>query len=42
MLKISAQLNDRDFQGTAEELATFVSEKLAELGFGERHRYQHP
>ena len=38
MLKISAQLNDRDFQGTAEELATFVSEKLAELGFGERHR----
>jgi len=38
MLKISAQLNDRDFQGTAEELAAFVSEKLAELGFGERHR----
>ena len=38
MLKISAQLNDRDFQGTAEDLATFVSEKLAELGFGERHR----
>jgi DNA-binding transcriptional MerR regulator len=38
MLKISAQLNDRDFQGTAEELATFVSEKLADLGFGERHR----
>lgn len=38
MLKISAQLNDRDFQGTAEELAAFVSEKLAELGYGERHR----
>lgn len=38
MLKISAQLNDQDFQGTAEELAAFVSEKLAELGFGERHR----
>jgi DNA-binding transcriptional MerR regulator len=38
MLKISAQLNDEDFLGTAEDLAAFVSDKLASLGFGDRHR----
>lgn len=38
MLKISAQLNDEDFLGTAEDLAAFVSDKLAALGFGDRHR----
>jgi DNA-binding transcriptional MerR regulator len=38
MLKISAQLNDEDFLGTAEDLAAFVSDKLATLGFGDRHR----
>ena len=38
MLKISAQLNDADFLGTAEDLATFVSDKLESLGFGDRHR----
>lgn len=38
MLKISAQLNDEDFLGTAEDLAAFVSDKLASLGYGERHR----
>jgi DNA-binding transcriptional MerR regulator len=38
MLKISAQLNDEEFLGTAEDLAAFVSDKLASLGFGDRHR----
>jgi DNA-binding transcriptional MerR regulator len=38
MLKISAQLNDEEFLGTAEDLAAFVSDKLAALGFGDRHR----
>ncbi len=38
MLKISAQLNDEDFLGTAEDLAAFVSDKLASLGYGDRHR----
>lgn len=38
MLKISAQLNDEEFLGTAEDLAAFVSEKLASLGYGDRHR----
>lgn len=38
MLKISAQLNDEDFLGTAEDLAAFVSDKLAALGYGDRHR----
>jgi DNA-binding transcriptional MerR regulator len=38
MLKLSAQLKDEDFLGTAEDLAAFVSDKLAELGFGDRHR----
>ena len=38
MIKISARLNDAEFLGTAEDLAAFVSEKLAELGFGTRHR----
>ena len=38
MLKISAQLNDADFLGTAEDLAAFVSDKLESLGFGDRHR----
>jgi len=38
MLKISAQLNDQEFLGTAEDLAAFVSDKLASLGFGDRHR----
>jgi len=37
MLKISAQLNDEEFLGTAEDLAAFVSDKLASLGFGDRH-----
>lgn len=38
MLKLSAQLNDEEFLGTAEDLAAFVSDKLASLGFGDRHR----
>lgn len=38
MLKISTQLNDEDFLGTAEDLAAFVSDRLAALGFGDRHR----
>ena len=38
MLKISAQLKDEEFLGTAEDLAAFVSDKLASLGFGDRHR----
>jgi len=38
MLKISAQLNDEEFLGTAEDLAAFVSDKLSSLGFGDRHR----
>jgi len=38
MLKISALLNDEDFLGTAEDLAAFVSDKLASLGYGDRHR----
>lgn len=38
MLKISARLNDDDFLGTAEELAAFVTDKLIELGFGQRHQ----
>lgn len=38
MLKISARLNDDDFLGTAEELAVFVTDKLVELGFGQRHQ----
>jgi len=38
MLKLSAQLKDEDFLGTAEDLAAFVSDKLADLGFGDRHR----
>lgn len=38
MLKLSARLNDETFQGTAEDLAAFVSEKLADLGYGDRHR----
>jgi DNA-binding transcriptional MerR regulator len=38
MLKLSAQLKDEDFLGTAEDLAAFVSDKLAGLGFGDRHR----
>ncbi len=38
MLKLSARLNDETFQGTAEDLAAFVSEKLAGLGYGDRHR----
>ena len=37
MLKISAQLNDEEFLGTAEDLAAFVSDKLASLGYGDRH-----
>ncbi len=38
MMKISARLHDDEFLGTAEELAAFVSDKLDELGFGDRHR----
>ena len=38
MLKISAQLKDDEFLGTAEDLAAFVSDKLASLGYGDRHR----
>lgn len=38
MLKLSAQLNDEEFLGTAEDLAAFVSDKLASLGYGDRHR----
>ena len=38
MHKLSAQLNDESFQGTAEDLAAFVSEKLTNLGYGDRHR----
>jgi len=38
LLKLSAQLNDEEFLGTAEDLAAFVSDKLASLGFGDRHR----
>ena len=38
MLKISAQLNDEEFLGTAEDLAAFGSDKLASLGVGDRHR----
>ncbi len=38
MLKLSDQLNDEEFLGTAEDLAAFVSDKLASLGFGDRHR----
>jgi DNA-binding transcriptional MerR regulator len=38
MLKLSAQLNDEEFLGTAEDLAAFVSDKLSSLGFGDRHR----
>lgn len=38
MLKLSAQLNDEEFLGTAEDLAAFVSDKLAALGYGDRHR----
>jgi len=38
MMKISARLNDDDFLGTAEDLAHFVSDKLSELGFGDRHK----
>jgi DNA-binding transcriptional MerR regulator len=38
MLKLSAQLKDDEFLGTAEDLAAFVSDKLADLGFGDRHR----
>lgn len=38
MLKLSAQLNDESFQGTAEDLAAFVTEKLVALGYGERHQ----
>jgi len=37
MLKISAQIGD-GFLGTAEELAAHVSDKLHQLGFGDRHR----
>lgn len=37
MLKISAMIGD-DFLGTAEELASHVSERLKSLGFGDRHR----
>ncbi len=37
MLSISAQIGE-EFLGTAEELATHVSKKLSDLGFGERHR----
>lgn len=38
MLKLSAQLKDDEFLGTAEDLAAFVSDKLASLGYGDRHR----
>ena len=38
MLKLSARLKDDDFLGTAEDLAAFVTDKLTELGFGDRHR----
>lgn len=38
MLKPSAQLNDQDFMGSAEELAQFVTAKLMVLGFGPQHR----
>jgi len=37
-MKISDRLKDDGFLGTAEELAAFVSDKLEELGFGDRHR----
>lgn len=37
MLSISAQLNDEDFLGTAEDLANFVTTKFVELGFGAEH-----